>query len=151
MVVNIVMRDISEGGRIARANGVSLEERPILMAARWPDYAQIVAPDQEIGQDVDVERASFDDGLVQQERRFSSALATFAVTGLLDSDDDLARFRAWARAHAHRWFSWRDPATGRPVRVRVRGGSGGIAYTARVANNNRRWTLEATLEGLTEQ
>ncbi|WP_420585837.1 hypothetical protein [Ruegeria sp.] len=113
----------------------------------WPDYAPIVADDQVLGQDVDVERTPFDDGLIRQERRFSSALLTWGVTALLDDDDALARFRAWAAREAHLWFDWTDTSSGARRRVRVRSGAGGINYTARVHGNLRRWEAVMTLEG----
>jgi len=113
----------------------------------WPVYAQVVAPGQVTGQDSDVERSRFDDGMVRQERRYAAALRTWEITALLDDDAALARFRAWARDEAHRWFAWEDITTGVARRVRVRGGAGGITYTAAVSAAQRRWEAALTLEG----
>ena len=113
----------------------------------WPDYVAIVVPDQIIGQDSDVVRSRFEDGLVRQERRYDTALHTWSITALIDSDDDLARFRAWARREAHTWFIWTDVTTGAPRRVRVRDGAGGITCTAFVSAALRRWEATLTLEG----
>ena len=113
----------------------------------WPDYVAIVAPGQTIGQDSDVARSPFDDGLVRQERRYASALQTWSITVLIDSDDDLARFRAWARKEAHTWFTWTDVTTDEARQVRVREGAGGISFTAFVSAAQRRWEATLTLEG----
>ena len=104
--------------------------------ARWPD-AGLAG----LGQDTDVERTPFDDGMVRQEKRYTAAL--------LESDADLVRFRTWARQHAHTWFAWQDPEDGTVRNARVRGGAGGIAYTARVTGDQRRmWELSYELEGM---
>ena len=100
-------------------------------------------------QDPDVERTQFDDGMVRQAKRWSAALEVRSVTALLGSDDDLVRFRAWARDYAHTWFAWIDPEDGAIRNVRVRGGAGGIRYTARVTGERRRtWELSCALEGM---
>ena len=62
--------------------------------------------------DPTVDRTPFDDGLIRQERRYSSAMTALATTVLIESDADYRRFRAWAReAHrgqnAHRWLPGR--------------------------------------------
>ena len=113
----------------------------------WPDYVPIVVSDQMIGQDSDVVRSRFEDGLVRQERRYDTALHTWSITALIDHDDDLARFRAWARREAHTWFIWTDITTGAARRVRVRDGAGGITLTAAVSAARRRWEATLTLEG----
>ncbi len=115
----------------------------------WPDYVAVEAEGYAVADDAHVERSPFDDGLVRQERRYASALTALGVTALIASDDDYGRFRAWARDCAHRWFAWTAPETGVQHRVRVRGGAGGIAYTARIGGDGRRaWEATLTLEGV---
>lgn len=114
----------------------------------WPDYARVAADGYGLSSGTDVERSEFDDGLIRQERRFSSALRERRVRGFLVSDADLVRFQGWARESAYTWFDWRDTEDGMTRSARVRGGAGGIEYTARVADNGTRtWDFELTLEG----
>ena len=113
----------------------------------WPDYAHVVAPELVSSQDNDVERTPFDDGLIRQEKRYNSALLTWQVEALLDSDEDKTRFEGWARENAHIWFAWTDPATGERRNVSVRGGAGGVEYRSRVYAAQQQWTASMTLEG----
>ena len=117
------------------------------MSAVWPAYAAVAADGQGLGQDGDVERTPWDDGLVRQERRATAALETARIAAWLDDDAALTAFRAWARAHAHGWFEWTDQG-GEARRARVRGGAGGIAFTARVRGGRRRWEARCELEWL---
>ena len=114
----------------------------------WPDYVAVEADGYAVADDSNVARTPFDDGFIRQERRFASALTALAIVAIVASDADYARFRAWARDCAHRWFVWTAPETGTLHRVRVRGGAGGIEYTARVGGDGRRtWEATLTLEG----
>ena len=115
----------------------------------WPEYVAVEADGYGVRDDSNVDRTPFDDGLVRQERRYASALTALSITALLASDADYARFRAWAGGCAHRWFAWTAPETGAVHQVRVRGGSGGIEYAARVGDDGRRrWEAALTLEGV---
>lgn len=114
----------------------------------WPAYANVEAPGYRLGQDNDVERTPLDDGFVRQELRYRSAQRTRQLRGWLKSDADLVRFRTWAAANAHLWFDWTDTEDGQMRQARVRGGAGGIRYTARVRDGVRTWDFELTLEGL---
>ena len=114
----------------------------------WPAYAQILGDGYGLGRDTDVERTAFDDGLVDQEKRFTSALRTRQVRGWLKSDADLVTFKTWAASDAHTWFAWTDPEDGTAREVRVRGGQGGISYAARVRGGRRTWDFALELEGL---
>ena len=117
------------------------------MAAAWPAAdAPILAGDYTLGQDPDVARTPWDDGMVRQERRYSAALTVRQVTALIADDAALARFRAWARAQAHGWFAWRDD-DGVSRQARVRGGAGGIRYVAHVRGGRRRWEARCEIEG----
>ena len=114
----------------------------------WPAYARCLADGYESGQDADVERTPFDDGMVRQAKRYTAAMRVRRVTALLGSDADYLRFQAWARSHAHVLFDWLDPEDGTARRVRVRGGTGAIAYRARVGPSlARRWEATLELEG----
>ena len=113
----------------------------------FPDYADIIAGGYGLGRDPDVERTNFEDGFIVQEKRFTSALRTRQVRGLLQSDADLLRFKAWAETEAHTWFAWTDTEDGVSRQVRVRGGQGGISYVARTVRNRRRWEISLVLEG----
>lgn len=120
-----------------------------MSALVWPAYAAIEADGYGVAGDRDVDRTPFDDGLIRQERRYSSAMVALDIRALIASDADLARFRAWAAACAHRWFAWTAPESGSLHQVRVRGGAGGIAYTARIGPDGRRsWEAALTLEGV---
>ena len=113
----------------------------------WPSYAAIVAPGFAPGQDEDVERTPFDDGMIRQERRYTAALGTLEVTALLEPGD-LAAFRAWARDSAHAWFDFPSPVHDGDVRARVRDGAGGIRYRLqREARGKALWAATMTLEG----
>ena len=115
----------------------------------WPDYVAVEADGYAVADDPDVARTPFDDGFVRQERRFASALTALGLTVLIASDDDYERFRAWTRDCAHRWFAWTAPESGTVTQARVRGGTGGIAYTALVGGDGRRtWEATLTLEGV---
>ena len=115
----------------------------------WPSYASIVAGGYGIGQDNDVERTPLDDGASRQEKRYRGAMKTRQVTGLLDSDADLVRFRAWADDDAHTWFAFTDTEDGTSRQGRVRGGAGGIRYRARASQAGmRRWEFTLELEGM---
>ena len=113
----------------------------------WPDYAYVAAEGYGIGQANDVERTPLDDGFVAQELRYRGAMRTRQVRGWLGSDADQARFEAWASANAHTWFDYTDTEDRMVRQVRVRGGAGGIRYTARVRDGQRTWDFELTLEG----
>ncbi len=112
----------------------------------WPSEARIDAEALEIGRAGDVLRTPFEDGTVRQARR-GRGLRTWTILAHLDSDAAHGRFLVWAEAHAHRWFDFPDPLGPGHLRVRVRGGAGGITARARVAANLRRWELRLTLEG----
>ncbi len=113
----------------------------------WPAHARILADGYALAQDPDVRRTAFDDGMIRQEKRYRSALEVRRIVAWLATDADLAQFRAWARASAHTWFAWTDEA-GVARRVRVRGGAGGISYTARIGPDRRRsWEAALELEG----
>ena len=115
----------------------------------WPDYVAVEADGYGITSDSDVARTPFDDGFVRQERRFANALTALRLTVLIANDEDLRRFRAWAGDCAHRWFSWTAPESGTVTQARVRGGAGGIEYTARVGGaGGRSWEASLTLEGV---
>ena len=115
----------------------------------WPDYVAVEADGYAVADDNDVERTAFDDGLIRQERRYASALTSLSITVLMANDADYRRFRAWAGDCAHRWFAWTAPESGTVHRVRVRGGTGGIEYAARIGGDARRsWEATLTLEGV---
>ena len=115
----------------------------------WPDYVAVEADGYGVADDPNVARTPFDDGFVRQERRFASALTALRLTVLIADDDDYARFRAWAADRAHQWFAWTAPETGILHQARVRGGAGGIEYTARIGGDSRRsWEAALTLEGV---
>ena len=120
-----------------------------MAALVWPDYVAVEAEGYGVSDDNNVDRTPFDDGLIRQERRYASAMTALSVTLLIASDADYGRFRAWARVSAHRWFAWTAPETGQVHQVRVRGGAGGIDYSARVGGDGRRaWEATLTLEGV---
>ncbi len=115
----------------------------------WPDYVGVEADGHAARDDRTVDRTPMDDGMVRQERRFSSAMTALDLRVLIESDSDYRRFRAWARETAHRWFAFTPPETAAAHRVRVRGGAGGIEYTARVGGDGRRvWEAALVLEGV---
>ena len=117
------------------------------MTSVWPNYAYVEADGYGLARDNDVERTELDDGLTRQEKRFANALRQRQVRGWLGSDADLARFEGWAEANAHAWFDYTDTEDLTTRRARVRGGAGGIRYTARVRDGTRTWDFELTLEG----
>ena len=120
-----------------------------MSALVWPDYVTVEADGYSVLDDTNVARTPFDDGLIRQAPRYSSAMTALSITALLASDADYARFRAWAAGCAHRWFAWTAPETGTVHQVRVRGGAGGIDYTARIGGDARRsWEATLTLEGV---
>ncbi|MCY4548116.1 MAG: hypothetical protein OXC28_07100 [Defluviicoccus sp.] len=114
----------------------------------FPGWARIEADGYAVAPDPDVERTALEDGLVRQERRYSSAMTVRSIRGFVESDADYVRFRAWAAREAHAWFDWTDPEDGVVRPVRVRGGAGGIRYTARARDGARSWDFEMQLEGL---
>ncbi len=115
----------------------------------WPDYVAVEADGYGVADDPNVARTPFDDGFVRQERRFASALTALRLTVLIANDDDYERFRTWAGDCAHGWFAWTAPETGALHQARVRGGAGGIEYTAHVGGDGRRsWDATLTLEGV---
>ena len=115
----------------------------------WPSYVAVEADGYGVRDDTDIERTPFDDGLVRQERRYASALTALSVRVLIANDADYRRFRAWARDCAHRWFAWTAPESGDLHQVRVRGGAGGIEYTAQIGGDGRRsWEATLDLEGV---
>ena len=111
----------------------------------WPEFVAVEADGYGVADDNDVDRTPFDDGLIRQERRYASALSALSITVLIANDGDYRRFRAWAGGCAHRWFAWTAPESGSVHQVRVRGGAGGIEYTARIGGDGRR-TWEAALD-----
>ena len=74
----------------------------------WPVYAEVLAPGFRLGADEDAERTPFEDGMVRQEKRWTSALRTAQVVALVDADR-LPDFRAWAAREAHLWFDFPTP------------------------------------------
>ena len=115
----------------------------------WPAYAAVEADGYTVADDNDVDRTPFDDGLIRQERRYASALSALSITVLIANDGDYRRFRAWAGGCAHRWFAWTAPESGSVHQVRVRGGAGGIEYTARIGGDGRRtWEAALVIEGV---
>ena len=114
--------------------------------AAWPDYVRIEADGMELRAGESTARTPMDDGAVVQHRRYGAALESRRVTGWVD-DADLTRFRAWAAADAHKWFTWHDESA-RARTVRVRDGEAGIALTARIGADGRRaWDIALELEG----
>ena len=114
----------------------------------WPDYVAVEADGYAVADDANVARTPFDDGFVRQEQRFASALTALRLTVLIANDDDLRRFRAWAGDCAHRWFAWTAPESGTRHQARVRGGAGGVDYTALIGGVGRRtWEATSDLEG----
>ena len=91
----------------------------------WPDYAPITSS-VEISAAPSVVRTEFDDGAVRQARRSASPVTRVAVEAEV-LGRRLPELRAWAAAHADRYFSLRVPSLG-TVGMRVVGGVGGITY-----------------------
>ena len=112
----------------------------------FPSYAKLLADGRQRGRDNDVERSPFDDGLIRQEKRFASALATRRVRGWVEADD-YERFEAWMEANAHAWFDWRDLGATATRQARVRDGAGGVRYTSRVRGGRLTWDFDFQLEG----
>ena len=120
-----------------------------MAGAAFPAWVHVIGDGYGAGQDIDVARTTFDDGFVQQVKRFTAAQETRALEIVIDSDAGYVRFRAWARERAHAWFAFTDPEDGVTREARVRGGAGGIEYRARVsAAGVRSWEASLTLEGL---
>ena len=119
-----------------------------MAGAAFPAWVHVIGDGYAGGQDIDVARTTFDDGFVQQVKRFTAAQETRALEIVIDSDAGYVRFRAWARARAHAWFAWTDPEDGVTREARVRGGAGGIEYRASVSGGVRSWEASLTLEGL---
>lgn len=116
--------------------------------AVWPEYADVVVENYRTSVDSDVARTEFDSGATRQAVIRHAALTTRTLVVLLADDADYVRFRAWAAAAAARWFVWVDPEDAVARQVRVRGGQGGISYTARMGGGSvRRWEARCTLEG----
>ena len=114
--------------------------------AEWPDYAAIEADGLTVRAESDVERTPYDDGSVRQAKRFSSVLVGHAITVLLDDDGAYNLFRGWAAANAAAFFEFPRSDDGSTAMARVRGGAGGIEYTARVSGLKRRWEAQMTIE-----
>ena len=97
-----------------------------------------------------VDRTPFDDGLVRQERRYASALTALSITALLASDADYAALPRVGRLTARTaGLHGRRLRPARVHQVRVRGGAGGIEYTARVGGDGRRaWEAALVIEGV---
>lgn len=117
--------------------------------AAWPSYATVLGGDYGVQEREATRRTPFEDGGIRQARAFTNALTARRITAVLENDADRIRFRAWAAAHAHEWFSWADPDDGVLRRVRVVGGACGIDYRARLGpSRTRSWRARMTLEGL---
>lgn len=110
----------------------------------WPDYAPITSS-IEISAAPNVARTEFDDGAVRQARRVATPVTRVAVEAEV-LGRRLPELRAWAAAHADRYFRMRMPSLG-TVGMRVVGGVGGITYeqVAR-APGRARWRVRMTLE-----
>lgn len=117
--------------------------------ATWPDYAKVVAGQYRVRKAPSTRRSRFDDGAVRQAKVYTAAFEVRQIVALLDDDAARLNFRAWAEAHAHEWFTWRDPEDGVARRARVVGGDGGIEYRAAIEpGRTRRWEARMQLEGL---
>ena len=110
----------------------------------WPDYAPITSS-IEISAAPNVARTEFDDGAVRQARRVATPVTRVSVEAEV-LGRRLPELRAWAAAHADRYFRMRMPSLG-TVGMRVVGGVGGITYeqVAR-APGRARWRVRMTLE-----
>ena len=95
----------------------------------WPPYARIEADGYQLGSDSDVARDTLDDGLIRQEKRYSSAMRTRVVRGWLDSDADLIRFREWVAAAGFGWLRIVTPRTAQSDLC--------VSETARAASGTR--------------
>lgn len=103
----------------------------------------------EIADDPDVQRTPFDDGAARQQRVYTESYTVHRLAVLLEDDESMETFRAWARREAHTWFSWASPTDGVTRRVRVRGGRAGITYAAQDGGALGRWWMARfELEGL---
>ncbi len=112
----------------------------------WPAYAEVLATGFRLGQDEDVERTPFDDGMIRQEKRYRAAPGTMQAAALMEADR-IEDFRGWARENAHAWFTFPTPHKG-DVTVRVRDGAGGITYRLQGERRGRLlWRAEFTVEG----
>lgn len=118
--------------------------------ATWPAYAKVAAADYGVREAQGVERTRFEDGAIRQARTATAAFTQRRIVAHIDSDADRIRFRGWAAANAHTWFTWADPDDGIKRRVRVVGGAGGIDYRAAIKTDGpaRRWEARMELEGL---
>ena len=115
--------------------------------ADWPDYVSVQADGYETGSDPDVARDAFEDGLVRQEKLYTAAMRTRTIVGVILSDAEKEQFRAWVAASGHTWFGWHDPEDGIRRLARIRNGSGGVTYRARVRAGKRTWEIRAVIEG----
>ena len=70
-----------------------------MAGAAFPAWVHVIGDGYAGGQDIDVARTTFDDGFVQQVKRFTAAQETRALEIAIDSDAGYVRFRTWARAN----------------------------------------------------
>lgn len=113
----------------------------------WPSYAEILAPGIGLGQDEDVERTPFDDGMIRQEKRYAAAMGAVDVSALIDAVN-LSDFRQWAKGNAHAWFDVDLPHLAATAQARVRDGAGGIRYRLHQERRGKAlWRADLTLEG----
>lgn len=97
-----------------------------MAAASWPAYARIQASGYELGAGTTVARTELDDGAVRQARTVTRPITQRTVVAEIPGPR-LLDFRAWAEAHAARYFLARD-LDGQSRGMRVVGGVGGITY-----------------------
>lgn len=114
----------------------------------WPDYVAVDAARYRVAYAETARRTALDDGATRQERTATDTFWLRHLVVLIPDDARFAQFQAWAVAEAHTPFDWTDPEDGVTRKARVRGGAGGIAYSAVLGSQGRRWEAELTLEGL---